>query len=319
MSRRRPLRTELGRWRSRPAIASMLLLAVVFAAVAAGLTAWQSRPLSEAEQADAAAQSRLAAQEPGVLAEVQACAEDPASYLGPGADAETCAEVLAPGSASFLPRAPLDLAEIVPQRGVQVALVVVCLMVVAGSTFAGADWATRSMATQLTFSPRRTRLWLVKASAVVLGAGLGTAAALLGFWGILAAVAYLQGLDPGVGAVTAALSQVGRAAVLGAAAALGGFALTMALRHTVATLTLLFVYTVGGELLLGLLPWPQAERWAVGRLAADWVQQTTTGAAFCQPSCGPTTVPYLASGLVLLGLTVVAVLLSLLVFRRRDV
>lgn len=316
---RQSVRVELTRWRTRPVVAALVLGAVLFTVVAAGLTAWQSRPLSEAERSDAAAQSRVAAQEPGVRAEVAACRADPGAYLGPTADRADCAPTLAPGARSFLPREPLALAGLVTQRGVEVALVVVCLMVIAGSTFAGADWATRSMVTQVTAEPRRGRLWLAKAAAVVIGAAVTTAVALLAFWGVLAAVAQAQGLDAGGGAVSAALAQVGRATALAAAAALGGFALTMALRHTVATLALLFLYAVGGEIALGLLPWRDADRWSVGPLAAAWVQHDPAGRAFCEPACLITEVPYAASGVVLGALTLLAILLSVVTFRRRDV
>jgi hypothetical protein len=316
---RRLLRVELTRWRSRPLVVTLALGAVLLAVVAAGLTAWESRPLSDSERADAAAQSRVAAQEPGVRAEVAACRADPAAYLGPTADRADCVEVLAPGEASFLPREPLALADVVPRRGVEVALVVVCLMLIAGSTFAGADWASRAMLTQLTVEPRRGRVWLGKALAVAVGAALTTAVALLAFWGVLAGAAQAQDLDAGSGAVTAALAQVGRATALAAAAALGGFALTMVLRHTVATLALVFLGAVGGEIALGLLPWRDADRWSVGPLAADWVQHASTGRAFCESACLVTDAPYLTSGLVLGGLTLLAVAISLVVFRRRDV
>ena len=46
-------------------------------------------------------------------------------------------------------------------------------------------------------------------------------------------------------------------------AGLWAFALTMIFRHTVATLALLFVYSLGGEIVVNLLPFEGAARWSV--------------------------------------------------------
>lgn len=303
---RRQLGVELARWRSRGVVVALMVAALLFAVVAAGLVAWQSRPLTAADQRDADAQSALAARDPEVRAELADCQDDPAAYFGEGATAAEC-RTLVPGSERFLPREGLDLAQVVPQRGADVALVVVCLMVVAGCTFAGSDWATRSMATQLGVQPRRTRLWLVKALAVVIGSAVAAAVALLAFWAVLAVVVEVRGLDADGAAVTGALQQVGRATALAAAAALGGFALTMALRHTVATLALLFVYAVGGEIALSLSPVDGAEQWSVGCNALAWVDPSRS------------TLDPLLAGAFLGALTLLAALLSLVVFARRDV
>lgn len=307
------LGVELTRWRARPAVAALMLAAVLFALVAAGLTAWESRALTEAERDDAVSQAELTMRDPGVRAEVDACRESPTDYLGPDAVADDCLTVLAPDPQRFWPRTPLDLAEVLPQRGVEVALVVVCLMVVAASTFVGADWATGSMRTQLLVEPRRLRVWLAKAVAALVWSAATTAVALLGFWGVLAAVARARGLEVGEGVALDAAAQAGRSVVLAACAALGAFALTMALRHTVATLGLLFVYAVGGEIALGLLPVPDVTSWSVGRNALEWVHDGP-GEAFTLAGS-----PYLGPAAFLGALTMVAVLVSLPVFTRRDV
>lgn len=307
------LGVELTRWRARPAVAALMLAAVLFALVAAGLTAWESRALTAAERDDAVSQAELTMRDPAVRAEVEACRDSPTDYLGPDADAGDCLTVLAPDPQRFWPRTPLDLAEVVPQRGVEVALVVVCLMVVAASTFVGADWATGSMRTQLLVEPRRLRVWLAKAVAVVLWSGATTAVALLGFWGVLAAVARARGLDVGDGVALDVAAQAGRGVVLASGAALGAFALTTALRHTVATLGLLFVYAVGGEIALGLLPVPDVATWSVGRNALEWVQDGP-GEAFALTGSA-----YLGPAAFLAALTLLAVVLSLPVFARRDV
>ena len=67
-------------------------------------------------------------------------------------------------------------------------------------------------------------------------------------------------------------------------AGLGAFALTMIFRHTVATLALLFVYSIGGEIVVNLLPFEGAGRWSVGNNALGWLAHRTT-ATSTRASC----------------------------------
>ena len=67
-------------------------------------------------------------------------------------------------------------------------------MVIAGSTFVGADWSSGSLTNQLIFEPRRLRLWLAKAVAVVIGSGVVTLVALTGYWLGVGAVAQARDL-----------------------------------------------------------------------------------------------------------------------------
>ena len=117
-----------------------------------------------------------------------------------------------------------------------------------------------------------------------------------------------------------------RATVLAMGAGLGGFALTMIFRHTVATLALLFVYSIGGEIIVNLLPFDGAGRWSVGNNVLGWLATRyhyfdasivlLRRAAACSSTQMMT---HLESGTFLGVLLVVAVVISLLWFRRRDV
>ena len=69
----RLLGVELNRFRSRRAIALLMLAAVVLAVVLAGITAWQTRPLTRADRTDAAAQADLEGKKPEIQAEVLGC------------------------------------------------------------------------------------------------------------------------------------------------------------------------------------------------------------------------------------------------------
>ena len=115
-----------------------------------------------------------------------------------------------------------------------------------------------------------------------------------------------------------------RAVALAMGAGLGAFALTMIFRHTVATLALLFVYAVGGEVALSLLPLEGAGRWS-------WATTPTAGgrgASILRPDhqlhprerCSPMQVmTHLQSGTFLGILLLISVVVSLVWFNRRDV
>ncbi|MCW2817951.1 MAG: hypothetical protein JWR42_738 [Marmoricola sp.] len=320
----RLLRAELTRFRSRRAIALLALVSFAVAAVLVAFVAFETRPLSASDRADAVAQAELAARDPQTLADVRACSRRPADYLGAGATASDCTEALVRGSTSFLPRHALDVGRVLDGRGVQLGLVVVGLMVVAGSTFAGADWGTRALAQQLMFEPRRVRLWLAKGLAVTLGAGVVTALALGVFWTYVALLAGHRGIAVPHADVLDAAWQSARTVALGAGAALGAFAVTMALRHTVATLALLFVYAVGGEVLVNLLPVDGASRWAVGGNTVAWIARRHSyydPTVTCSgPRCSPLRVlTHAQAGGFLLVVLVVVSVVSVLWFRRRDV
>lgn len=321
----RLLLVELTRFRSRRAIALLAVAAFVLAVVLAGATAWETRPLTAADRTDAAAQADLAGQDAQTVVEVRACEARPSDYLGPKATAGDCAKALVPGVEAFYPREQLSIAGALRGHGVELALVVVGLMVIAGCTFAGADWASGSLTNQLLFEPRRGRLWLAKAGAVVVGTGLVTLVAVVGFWVAIALLARGEGIALPSRDVGHVAWHVVRTVALGMGAGLGGFALTMVFRHTVATLALLFVYAVGGEILVNLLPFEGAGRWSVGNNTFGWValsHRYLDSSIDCAPGeqCSQLQVmTHLEAGSFLLVILVVAVALSLLTFRRRDV
>ena len=327
----RLVRVELSRFRSRRAIVLLALAAVVVTVVLAILTAYQTRPLTAADRADARAQADLASRNSVLQDDLSDCVKHPETYLGTNATAAECREALVRDTSSFYPRKPLDLGRLIDARrladatGLSLALIVSGLMIIAGCTFAGADWGSRSLTNQLLFEPRRIKLWLAKAAAVALGSGLVAVVTLGGFWIALWSVADARGIDVS----STITSHIGwhllRAVVLCMAAALGGFALTMAFRNTVATLALLFVYAVGGEIAIGLLPINGVGRLSVANNVVGWL---ATDAHYFDPSvscdsgssCSPIrAMTHLDSGVFLGVLVLVAVGLSLAWFRRTDV
>ncbi len=321
----RLLRVELARLRSRRVIAALVLAAALFAAVVAGVTAFETRPLTDKDRSEAAAQADLESERPALRAEVRACESDPKSYLGPTADAADCGELLVPGAVSYYPRTPLDLGSTLSDRGLPLALVVAGLMVIVGGTFAGGDWSSGSLGTQLLFEPRRTRVWLAKAGAVTLSSAVVATVVLGGFWLSLYLLAGARDIAIPSSDLDHALWHVVRAVALAVGAALGAFALTMVFRHTVATLALLFVYSVGGEIAVNLLPLQGAGRWSVGNNAYGWLatrHRYFDSTIDCAPGdrCDPMQLmTHLQAGLFLGALLILAVLVSVLWFRRSDV
>jgi len=323
----RLLAVELNRFRSRRAIALLMLACAVLAVVLAGVTAWNTRPLSAADRADARAQAQLEGQRSEIQQQVTACRAAPRDFLGPSATAGECTEALVPGPEAYFPRDSLTLRSALSTDGLglPLGLVVASLMVIAGCTFAGADWSSGSMTNQLIFVPRRTRVWLAKAAAVTLGAGAVALVAIGGFWLILGLIANGRGVDVSSTEVAHVAWHVLRATALAMGAALGAFALTMIFRHTVATLALLFVYSIGGEILVNLSPFDGAARWSLGNNAMGWLatQYRYFDASIdCAPGerCSSTqTMTHLESGTFLGALLVIALVVSLVWFNRRDV
>jgi ABC-2 type transport system permease protein len=322
----RLLLVELDRMWSRRAVVLLVLAAALLTALLAGTAAWDTRPVSADERAAAEVQARNAAEDPLFKKDLAQCREDPTSFLGSDAVAADCDQVLTPRPEDFMSRATLDLGQTLDGRGVAVVLLVTALLIIAGATFAGGDWATGSISNQLLFRPRRTEVWLAKAGAVLLSALVVSAVVIGGFWLAL----YLTADSRGIATPGSVLHDIrwttGRGAVLATAGALGGYALTMLLRSTVGTLALLFAYAVVGEALVAALPVERASQWSLSNNVFAWVDDGTRvfdPDRVCPPGRGGCIQSYilgLEHGAAYLGaLLLVAVVVSVVAFRRRDV
>lgn len=321
----RLIRVELGRFFSRRAIVWLLLLGVVVTGALAFKTAFDTRPPNAQEVATAQAQAKLAADDSANASTMAECVRDPAAMIGPGATQADCAARLLPSVEALLPRHKLNFTDALDDEGGRLAAFLVGLLVIAGATFAGADWASRSMRNQLIFEPRRARLWSAKAIAVGLAGAAFILVTLAGFWLTLQLVAQARELTVPDGELALVGWHVVRAVALGAGAALGAYALTMIFRHTVATLALLFLYAVGSEILVALLPAKGLAHWTIGNNVFGWLKPDFSyvdpaGKCAAYEECNPVhTLPHLDAGLFLLALLVLAVVVSVASFKRRDV
>jgi hypothetical protein len=318
----RLLAAELTRFVTRRAVLVVLLAATVLVILVVGSAAYNTRPPDATERA--AAEQMLTRETQVDETDYAECAKDPEAYFGGLVDAGGC-ESLRPTLQWYLPRPTLDIATEVDDRGPVVVVLLTGMAVLVGAFFAGRDWTTGSMSTQLLNEPRRLRLWLAKALAVMLGATAAAAVLLALFWGVLAVIATLRDLSPAAESWRLVAETSGRALALVAAVAVGSFALTMALRHTVVTLGLLFAYAVVGEGLAASLPFEKMSQWSIANNVLAWVRNgfDVHDRSLCADVTGPCASTYqlsLQHGAIYLGaLLLLAVVVSLLTFRRRDV
>jgi ABC-2 type transport system permease protein len=320
----RLLLVELNRFRSRRAVVLILVAGLLIVAWMALSTIRQTRTPSATElegARQAAAQAQGDADQ-----EYLNCQKDPTAYMGPGTTADQC-QRWAPGYEDFLPHSQLSLAEERGDTGKGAIILLAGLAIIVGATYAGADWATGSMSNQLLFKPRRIPFWTAKAVAVTLGVTAVAAVILAGLWGSYLLTAEARGIGHSPGFVQSLSREVLRGLALIAGGALGGYSLTMLLRSTVGTLALLFAYSVGGEALIANLPITKVGRWSLGNNVFGWLDnghEVFDDSIKCVPSltgeCNQSYVVSMMQGATYLGITLlVVVLVSLLLFRRRDV
>ena len=323
----RLLRVELSRFFSRRAVVLLLLAAALLTALIAGTTIWNTRPVSAADLASAKAQVEQLVSSPEFQDDLQTCRDNPEQFFGPGSTSTDCDQSLVPRPQDYLNRATLDLRQELRSNGIAVVVVISALMIVVGTTFAGSDWATGSMSNQLLFEPRRLRVWTVKAVAALLGCTVAAAVLVVAFWAALWLAADARGLATSAQVQEQIRWMAVRGIALAGLGGLGGYALTMLLRHTVGTLALLFVYAAGGEALLALAPVEGSARFSLSNNVFAWIRdgvRVYDQSVVCAPSqpmtCDQRLTISLAHGATYLGvLLLLTLVVSALVFRRRDV
>jgi hypothetical protein len=271
------LGVELTRLRWRRAIVLLLAACVLVPAVIWVSTAWNTRPVSDADLANAQQQVERDGKDPGMQRQLERCITHPDRFGVSGDDIEAaCDEMVMPQLGWYLYREPLDLKGEQRASVVAVVTVLAVLLLLVGTSFAGHDWNSGSMSNQLLFEPRRGRVWAAKA-VVVLAAGLVTAGVVLAaYWTGLWVLAGSRDLHPSAGVVGDGYAEVARGAIFAAFAGVGGYALTMLFRSTVATLGVLFAVSLVGPLLLALIAFPGFEKWMPQNNVLAFVQDGMT-------------------------------------------
>ena len=323
--------TELTRLRWRRAVLVLLAAAILLPVLIGVGTAWNTRPYSPEEVEQAYAQVR---EDPAFADEVRVCERRPRQYgLQSG---EQCEEEIITWW-SDLHREPLDPRVELHSSGVAVASLLLTLLVLVGTTFAGADWASGSMSNQLLFEPRRLRVWNAKAIAVGLTAALLAGVVMTLYWAGIYALAASRDIEiPGT--LTGEVAwMVARCTFLAAVGAIGGYALTVLSRSTVFTLGAMFAASVVSTFVVAVLPLgSDRERWLpTNNLLAIMQGKATywreppaecntsdpgTWDAALRSACNGRASVTVWDGLVFVLVPfVVLVVLSLWSYRRRDV
>lgn len=322
------LRVELTRLRWRRAVVVLLVACVVVPLLLLAGYAWDTRPVSDADIAQAKELAARDAGQPWVADEVAACEDDPELYMGPGGIASECAEMITPRYENYLYRNELVLGELRTDVGAAAVTILTGLLMLIGTTYAGHDWNTGSMSNQLLFEPRRLRVWAAKGVAVLLTGLLVGAVMLTVFWGGAAALASSRDITAPPGVWVEIWETQARGVLAIGVGGLLGHALTMLFRSTVATLSLMFGVAIAGSLLVVAIFGDGAGRWL---LSSNFLAFVLGGFTYYDPSACTQTpdgsitgscervLSPVDGGIVLAVLVVVAVGLSLWSTRRRDV
>ncbi len=276
----RLLRVELTRYLHRRAVLLLLAACLALPVVIGIIAVVDSRPPSPDAIAQAEAQVADDLASPDVQRSLEECVAKPDEWGWPEVDSgsaearEVCEQAVLPTIENYLWWNELDLDQ--ERRGGSGTAIIALLsiaLLLAGTTFTGHDWASRSVSNQLLFEPRRGRVWAAKATVVTLVALLVTAAVATVYWLALAAVASSRDVLAD-GQTLNALQMGWRGAGVAAAASFLGFAMTTLFRSTVATIGILLGATVASSLLLASIG--VVERWNPAVNLAAVVQDGVT-------------------------------------------
>jgi len=312
----RLLKVELQRLFSRRAVVILMLLCTLgVGAIAAGII-YTARPVSAAEMAAAQREADEMNRAPWMQREVARC-------LKRGDSQVQCERDIGVRPEYLISRRPLDTSDWKVWL-LSMAALVAAVSVLIGATFIGADYASGSLSTQLLFQPSRLKVWGAKVGALLIGVGtfalVGLGSSDLALW--IAAKAWDVPLGQGLQESWAA--GVGRSIAFAAVASVTGYAIVVLARHTAAALGLIAVYALVVETAVRAI-WRGSERWLPSNHFIAWVQGKwkveTYGGCDARGRCRPTITRFdIPDAFVYLGLlSLVVVVASLLVFRRRDV
>jgi ABC-2 type transport system permease protein len=322
---RRLVKVELRRFFSR----RLAMVAALAAVVISGLilfAAWnEAKPLPEAERQAAARNYQQAHDEwlrsdgPKQLAD---CKANEAQNPAPG---ESPCEYMEPRP-EFFGKPDAVFAEIAPDILTGLSYLLAFIAFLVGAGFIGAEYSTGSLGNWLTFEPRRLRVYGSK----LVAAGVGTvplAAALLavvtgGLWLIVDQLGTTAGTHWSV-----ILGILGRSLALAVAAGVLGVVVASLLRHTAAAIGLAFGYLVIVEGIFGSAL-NNARPWLVKLNMDAWL---THGTTYYQERCASVPeggyqcsqvekwLPFTHSAIYLGVIAAVLLVLSTVVFRRRDI
>ncbi|MDN5853267.1 MAG: ABC transporter permease subunit [Actinomycetia bacterium] len=302
----RLLRAELLRARSRRSVLVLALAGLLLAIGLGAASAWESRPYSADETAHA---------EDRAMRQVERCEQKAEKHND---TTRQCEMRVRPWFYSRW-REPLDDKSVEDETAAaSISLILVSGLL--GTLLIGGEFASGSLSNLLLFESRRTRVWAAKLSATGLLALL---------WSVLCIGAYVATLtalgrswDPEAWPPNWIGSMLGlgaRNAIVVAGVAVTAAALTLAVRSTLATLAVVIGYILVVEGVARVAFASTVAEYALssqilGVLYGSHRIEISSGGQFTQVR-----VTLQDSALLLLGVCAVLAVVSLLVFRRRDV
>jgi ABC-2 type transport system permease protein len=222
---------------------------------------------------------------------------------------EFCKEVV------FVPAPPNPAFPLIHYQEVAegISALFIAILVVLGATSAGAEWHAGTVTTQLTWEPRRAPLFLAKAAAAALVGFVGFWLAEALLFGALAPAAVFRGTTQGVDPhwLRETAEPLLRASAVAAMGAAIGHALAWLARNTAVAVGAVLGYAAVLEPLLRAIR-PKWEPWFVVSNAIRFI--TAHPLDFTTKTRSTT-----GAGVLLAVYTMGVVLLTLVVFRRRDV
>lgn len=176
------VRAEAVRFGVHPFVRVTLGMCLVVAAVLAGVTVWNARPVTSSEVAAARGLIAHEVSLPGFRAAVRRCEHRHGGLPAAPSVSAHCRKVLAPPLRNYLPHKGTlsDAARSGP--GLVIGLLVLAEAFLIGCILAGADWASGSIENQLLVDPRRLRWWLAKGVAWSGAVAMAAGATLVVFW-----------------------------------------------------------------------------------------------------------------------------------------
>lgn len=319
------IRAELTRLRWRRAVLVLVAAAFVVPALIAVNQVWATRPVSAHDLVEAQRELDAMAAE-----QMEDCLDHPRHWgirkdLAPEKLEERCRKRAGSwGTAEeWIGRQTLDLEQVRTEPALAMVTVLVLAGALAATTFAGHDWATGSMSNQLLFESRRGRVYAAKGAAVALLLLVVSVVTLAFFWAVVATTATSRGIDtPG-----ATWEAIGWGTLRSVGVVVGAglltYAVTMLFRSTVASLGLMFATTMLSSIALALVG--LGERWMLPSNMFAFVtgryEYWDENAAGCNSEheyCF-SVITWTDSSVYLGVLLLLAVVLGLVSFRRRDV
>jgi ABC-2 family transporter len=278
----------------------------VFGMLLAGLVLFVLSHRTELSPSQAAAKLQAAVQQ-----QVADCVQNiPPSDVPPGLTPEEFCKRLV-----FEPRVPDPEFHLTHYREVSEGLsgLFIAILVILGATSAGAEWHAGTVTTQLTWEPRRAPLLLAKVVAAALVAFVGYWLAEAILLGALTPPAVFRGTTQGVDAHWFRLTAepLLRASAVAAMGAMIGHALAWLARNTAVAVGAVLGYAAVLEPLLRAVR-PKWEPWLVVSNAIRFITAERLDFATRQRST-------IGAGLLLVAYTLGVALVSVAVFRRRDV